>query len=143
MSWHMMVEFVPPLIACIVSNRNYSFAALKSTKECVIAIPALELAPKVVRIGNCSGRSIAKFDKFRLTPVAAKFVAAPLVRECIANLECRVADASLVNKYNMFVLEVLKCWIDPVQRDSRTIHHRGYGRFVADGRAIRLKSNMK
>jgi hypothetical protein len=56
MSWHMMVEFEPPLVACVVSGANYSFAALRTTKECVIAIPALELAPKVVAIGNCSGR---------------------------------------------------------------------------------------
>ena len=28
MSWHMMVEFEPPLVACIVSNADYSYAAL-------------------------------------------------------------------------------------------------------------------
>src|ERR1017187_10318601 len=56
MSWHMMVEFEPPLIACVVSNANHSFAALRAMRECVIAIPAVELAPKVVGIGNCSGR---------------------------------------------------------------------------------------
>ncbi len=56
MSWHMMVEFEPPLVACVVSNADYSFTALRATKECVIAIPAVELAPKVVGIGNCSGR---------------------------------------------------------------------------------------
>ena len=61
MSWHMMVEFEPPLIACIVSNRNHSFAALRATKECVIAIPARRLAAKVVKVGNSSGRDIDKF----------------------------------------------------------------------------------
>ena len=25
MSWHMMVEFEPPLVACVVSNADYSF----------------------------------------------------------------------------------------------------------------------
>ena len=55
MSWHMMVEFEPPLVACVVSNANHSFTALRATKECVIAIPEVELAPKVVGIGNCSG----------------------------------------------------------------------------------------
>ena len=71
MSWHMMVEFEPPLVACVVSNANYSFAALLATKECVIAIPALKLAPTVVNIGNCSGRDVEKFEKFDLTPVPA------------------------------------------------------------------------
>ena len=33
MSWHMMIEFEPPLVACVVSNANHSFAALRTTKE--------------------------------------------------------------------------------------------------------------
>jgi flavin reductase (DIM6/NTAB) family NADH-FMN oxidoreductase RutF len=142
MSWHMMVEFEPPLVACIVSNAHYSFAALRATKECVIAIPALELAPKVVGVGNCSGRDVRKFEKFGLTPLPAERVAAPLVRECFANLECKVADTRLVNKYNLFVLEVLKAWIDPARKNPKTIHHRGLGRFTVDGETLLLKSKM-
>src|SRR5208337_2985501 len=76
MSWHMMVEFEPPLVACVVSNRNYSFGALRATKECVIAIPALKLAPKVVEVGNCSDRNVEKFARFGLTPAPAERVAA-------------------------------------------------------------------
>ena len=140
MSWHMMVEFEPPLIACVVSNANYSHAALRATKECVIAIPALELAPKVVAIGNCSGRDVDKFKRFGLTPAPAARVAPPLVVECFANLECRVVDTHLVNKFNLFVLEVVKAWTDPAQKHPRTIHHHGYGRFAVDGEMIKLKS---
>jgi flavin reductase (DIM6/NTAB) family NADH-FMN oxidoreductase RutF len=92
MSWHMMVEFEPPLIACVVSSANHSFAALRATKEGVIAIPVLKLASKVVAIGNCSGRSVEKFERFGLTPVPASRVAPPLVAECFANLECKVVD---------------------------------------------------
>ena len=33
LSWHMMVEFTPPLIACVVSRANYSQAALRKTKQ--------------------------------------------------------------------------------------------------------------
>jgi flavin reductase (DIM6/NTAB) family NADH-FMN oxidoreductase RutF len=143
LSWHMMVEFEPPLVACIVSNRNHSFAALRATKECVIAIPSLELAPKVVEVGNCSGRTVDKFERFGLTPAPAEFVATPLVAECFANLECKVADTRFVNKYCMFVLEVLKAWTDPTQKDPKTIHHHGYGRFAVDGEMIKLKSRMR
>jgi flavin reductase (DIM6/NTAB) family NADH-FMN oxidoreductase RutF len=142
MSWHMMVEFEPPLIACVVSNADFSFAALRATKECVIAIPALKLAPKVVEVGNCSGRDVNKFETIGLSPVPATCVAPPLVAECFANLECKVADTRLVNKYNLFVLEVLKAWIDPAQKNPKTIHHRGYGRFAVDGETIKLKSRM-
>jgi flavin reductase (DIM6/NTAB) family NADH-FMN oxidoreductase RutF len=140
MSWHMMVEFEPPLIACVVSNANFSHAALRATKECVIAIPALELASKVVAIGNCSGRDVDKFKRFGLMPLPAQRVAPPLVAECFANLECRVVDTHLVNKFNLFVFEVLEAWTDPAQKNPKTVHHHGYGNFVVDGEQIRLKS---
>lgn len=39
LSWHTMMEFGPPLIGCIVSNRNYSFTLWKKSGECVINIP--------------------------------------------------------------------------------------------------------
>ena len=142
MSWQTMVEFEPPLIACVVSNANYSFTALRATKECVIAIPALELASKVVAIGNCSGRDVDKFKRFSLTPAPAELVAPPLLAECFANLECHVVDTHLVNKFNLFVLEVLKAWTDPAQKKPQTIHHQGHGRFVVDGETIKMKSNM-
>ena len=142
MSWHMMVEFTPPLIACIVSNADYSFAALRSTKECVISIPSHKLARKVVGIGNCSGRDVDKFKKFRLTATPAKCVAAPLIAECFANLECKVVNTRLVGQYNLFVLEVVKTWIDAAQKNPKAIHHHGYGEFIVDGRKIRLPSRM-
>jgi flavin reductase (DIM6/NTAB) family NADH-FMN oxidoreductase RutF len=67
MSWHMMIEFEPPQLACVVSTNDYSFAALRSTGECVIAVPARKLASKVVEVGNSSGRDIGKFEAFGLT----------------------------------------------------------------------------
>jgi flavin reductase (DIM6/NTAB) family NADH-FMN oxidoreductase RutF len=143
MSWHMMVEFEPPLIACVVSNANHSFAALRASGECVIAIPARRLAEKVVKVGNTSGRDIDKFKKFGLTPLPAKRVEPPLVGECFANLECKVADGRLVGPYNLFILKVLQAWVDPAQKNPKTIHHRGYGTFVVDGPTIRLKSRMR
>jgi flavin reductase (DIM6/NTAB) family NADH-FMN oxidoreductase RutF len=143
MSWHMMVDFEPPLVACIVSNSNHSFTALMATKECVIAIPARKLARKVVAIGNCSGRDTNKFEKFRLTPAPAERVAPPLVKECFANLECKVVNLSLVDTYNLFVLEVCKAWIDPAQKQPKTIHHLGFGSFAVDGDIIQLKSGMR
>jgi flavin reductase (DIM6/NTAB) family NADH-FMN oxidoreductase RutF len=143
MSWHMMVEFEPPLIACVVSGANHSFTALRASRQCVIAIPARKLASKVVKVGNTSGRDTDKFEAFGLTPLPASQVKAPLIAECFANLECKVADTRLVRAYNLFILEVVAAWRDPAQKHPKTIHHHGYGRFVVDGPSIRLKSRMR
>ena len=143
MSWHTMMEFEPPLVGCIVSGRDFSFDALKATRQCVLNIPTVELKATVVGCGNTSGRSVDKFKDFGLTPVPAALVDAPLIAECYANLECRVVDTRMVNRYNFFVLEVLKAWIDPACKDPRTLHHRGRGAFMVAGETIRLPSKMK
>jgi flavin reductase (DIM6/NTAB) family NADH-FMN oxidoreductase RutF len=142
-SWHTMMEFEPPLVGCLISGRNFSFEALRATKECVLNIPTAKLAEKVVGIGNCSGRRVDKFAKFGLTPLPASRVGAPLIAECYASLECKVVDTRMVNRYNFFVLEVVKAWIDPAQKNPRTLHHRGLGHFMVAGKTISLPSRMK
>jgi flavin reductase (DIM6/NTAB) family NADH-FMN oxidoreductase RutF len=143
MSWHMMVDFDPPILACVMSDRDYSFDALKKTRECVINVPTVELAKKVVACGNTSGRDVDKFKKFGFTPSAAASVRAPLIDECYANLECKVMDTKLVTQYGIFILEVVKAWIDRSQKHPRTIHHQGNGRFIVDGETIKLRSKIK
>lgn len=142
MSWLMMMEFDPPRIGCVIGPWDHSFNALSETGECVIAVPTVDLAAKVVDIGNCSGRDIDKFQAFGLTPMPAEKVAPPLVAECLANLECRVIDDVMVDKYNLWVLEAVKIWIDPERKERRMIHHNGDGTFVVDGRALDLKARM-
>jgi len=141
-SWHTMMEFEPPLVGCVISGRNHSFEALTKTKECVLSIPSVELAKQVVGIGNCSGSKVDKFKKYKLTALPASKVAAPLIAECFANLECKVVDTRMVNKYNFFVLEVVQAWIDPAQKKPRTLHHQGRGMFMVAGETIKLPSRM-
>ncbi|MBN1833362.1 MAG: flavin reductase family protein [Deltaproteobacteria bacterium] len=143
MSWHTMMEFEPPLVGCVISNRGHSFSLLKATKECVINIPTKDIAKKVVGCGNTSGAKIDKFERFSLTPKPASEVGAPLIEECYANLECRVIDTKMVTEYCFFVLEVIKAWIDPMVKNPRTLHHLGRGNFMVAGERIKLKSRMK
>ena len=142
MSWHMMVEFEPSMIACVVSSGSDSFEALRIAKECVIAIPDVKLAEKVVAVGNCHGRDLDKFAAVGLSTIPGERVLAPLISECFANLECKLRDARLVARYNLFILDVVKAWIDPAQKNPRTIHHHGFGKFVVDGRTLVLRSKM-
>jgi flavin reductase (DIM6/NTAB) family NADH-FMN oxidoreductase RutF len=143
MSWHTMMEFDPPLVGCVISNRNHSFGLLKATRECVINIPTVELTEQVVGCGNTSGKSVDKFDRFGLTAKPASCVGAPLITECFANLECKVVDTRLVSKYCFFILEVVKAWVDTAIKAPRTIHHLGMGQFMVAGEQIKTKSKMK
>jgi flavin reductase (DIM6/NTAB) family NADH-FMN oxidoreductase RutF len=143
LSWHVPLEFEPPLVGCVVSNRNYSFEVLCQTKQCAINIPTAELAQKVVACGNVSGRELDKFKKYGLTLQQAARVDAPLIAECYANLECRVVDSRMVEDYGFFVLEVVEAWVDSTVKWPRTMHHRGMGEFMIAGKRLKLRSKMK
>ncbi len=133
MGWHMIMEFEPSLVGCYIWSENYSRELVRKSRECVINVPTADMAAKVVGIGNCSGRDTDKFDKFALTPLKGAKVAAPLISECYANFECRLHDASLIDKYSLFVWEVVKAHVARSPRYPRTLHYRGDGEFMISG----------
>lgn len=143
MTWQMMIDFEPPVFACVISEKNFTFQLLKKTKECVINIPTEALAERAVKVGSVSGRKIDKFEKFHLLKEFVPGVQAPLLCECYAHLACKVIDMKMVKKYNIFILEVFKAWIRPVKQRPRMLHHAGKGVFVIDGKVIKLSFNKK
>ncbi len=143
LSWHTLLDFEPPVIGFALSEGNYSYSLLEASRECVIAIPTAAMVSTVVRVGNCSGRTVDKFGKFGLETAPAAVVKAPLLTDCFANLECRVIDRSWARKYNFFVLETVRAWMDPAARNPKTLHHRGWGSFMVAGRTIKVPSNKR
>ena len=68
-----------------------------------------------------------------MTAVAGEQVTAPLIAECYANFECRLVDSSLIKKYSLFVLEVMKAHAAKSPTYPRTMHYRGDGVFMISG----------
>ncbi|MEO8839693.1 MAG: flavin reductase family protein [Herbaspirillum sp.] len=129
-----------PVFAITTGEWNYSFSALRKNRECVIAIPTVDLLDKVIGIGTCTGADINKFSRFELTPVPAKLVKPPVIKECLANIECKVID--IIKKHNIIVLEAVAAYIDTVRKEKRTVHAAGDGTFIVDGYKIDRKKMM-
>ena len=138
-SWTMVMDFTP-VFAITTGEWNYSFAALRKHRECVIAVPTVDLLDKVVGIGTCSGADTDKFSKFGLTPAAARLVRPPLVKECLANIECRVTD--IIDRHNIVVLQGVAAHIDAERKERRMVHAVGDGTFIVDGRKIDRRKMM-
>lgn len=138
-SWTMVNDF-SPVIAMTTGPWNQSFAALKASKECVVAIPTVDLLDQVVGVGTCSGADTDKFAKFGFTPVRAKHVKAPLIKECLANIECKVVD--LIDKHNIVMLEAVAAYVDATRKEKRTVHAVGDGTFIVDGRKLNRRKMM-
>ena len=143
MGWHAVMEFEPSLFGCYIFDGNHSFEMIRRSRECVINIPTADMAKVVVGVGNSTGASVDKFAKFKLTARPGKKVAAPLIEECYANFECRLADGGLIRKYGFFIWEVVKAHVARTPTYPRTLHYRGDGVFMVSGRHINLRSKFR
>ena len=143
MGWHTVMEFTPSLIGCVIAASNYSFELIRRSRECVINVPTEPLTDQVVGIGNCSGAEADKFARFGLTAQTAHSVQAPLIRECHANFECKLADGALVQQYNFFIFEVVKAHVARSPRHPRTLHYTGDGEFMVAGKTITRRSKFR
>lgn len=138
-SWIMVMDFTP-VFAITTGPWNYSYAALRKSKECVISVPTVDLLDEVVGVGTCSGADTDKFEKFGLTPVKGEYVRSPMIKECLANIECKVID--IVQKHNIVVLEGVAAYFDSSRKEKRTVHAIGDGTFIVDGRRLDRKKMM-
>jgi flavin reductase (DIM6/NTAB) family NADH-FMN oxidoreductase RutF len=139
-TWTMVMGFSAEF-AMMTGPWNHSYAALTQTRECVIAIPTVDMIDTVVGIGTCSGRDTDKFAKFGLTALPAQQVGAPLVAECLANIECRVTD--IVERHGIVVLQGVAAHLDAARKEKRTLHAVGDGTFVVDGRRLDRREMMQ
>ncbi|MFY9810409.1 flavin reductase family protein [Aquabacterium sp.] len=138
-SWTMVMDFTP-VFAITTGEWNHSFAALQKHRECVIAIPTVDLLDKVVGIGTCTGADTDKFAKFELTPLPAQLVGAPLIKECLANIECKVID--IIEKHHIVVLSGVAAYVDAARKERRMVHAVGDGTFIVDGRKLDRRTMM-
>jgi flavin reductase (DIM6/NTAB) family NADH-FMN oxidoreductase RutF len=138
-SWTMVLDFTP-VFAMTTGPWNHSFAALRKHRECVIAIPGVDLLDTVVGIGTCSGADTDKFARFGLTPAASRLVKPPRIEACLANIECRVTD--IIERHHVVVLEAVAAYVDSEREERRTVHAVGDGTFIVDGRRINRRRMM-
>jgi len=143
MGWHAVMEFSPSLIGCMITSGNHSFEMIKQSGECVINIPTFDMIDTIIAIGNTTGSELDKFSEFNLTAVKAEKVKAPLIKQCFANYECKVADDQLLSKYNFFVFEVVKAHVATSPEFPKTVHYRGEGKFMISGRTLDYASQFK
>lgn len=92
---------------------------------------------QLVGIGTCSGNDT---DKFGLTSKAGKIVKAPLIKECLTNIECRVIE--IINRHSIIVQEGVAAYMDRARDETRTIHAVGDGTFFSDGERFNRRKMM-
>ncbi len=139
-TWTMVTDF-SPTFAITTGPWNFSYRALEKIRECVLNIPTVDMLDTIIGIGMCSGENTDKFAQFNLTPQKAKHVRAPLIRECVGNVECRIID--IIERHNILVLEGLAAYYDTARKEKRVLHAVGDGTFIADGERFDRSDAMR
>lgn len=106
LAWAMPVSAKPPLLAVSISPKRHSYKIVKKTKEFVINIPTMKLVKETLFCGRRSGKDLDKFRETKLTQMTAKIVKAPIIKECIAHLECRLYKQISAGDHTLFIGEI-------------------------------------
>lgn len=103
LAWSTPTSFSPELVAISVNNDNLTHKFIRETGEFVINIPTIDMVEAVLFCGTTHGENIDKFKEAGLTPIIAENVKPKLIKECIANIECRVVDSIKTGDHTLFI----------------------------------------
>jgi flavin reductase (DIM6/NTAB) family NADH-FMN oxidoreductase RutF len=133
--WVVPLSFNPPLIGVAIGHTRYTHNLIRDGKEFVVAVPTIELLKDVWAAGTLSGEKGDKFEKLGLTPVKSKKVRVPSIKECQANIECRVVKEVETGDHTFFVGEIVDVSHGDAFKDGkpdidnyRFIIHAGFGK---------------
>jgi flavin reductase (DIM6/NTAB) family NADH-FMN oxidoreductase RutF len=105
--WVIPLSFEPSLVGISIEHTRYTNKLIKEQKNFVVAVPTLELLRDVWIAGTTSGAKTNKAEKMSVTFVRSEHVDAPSIKECQANIECRVVNEVEVGDHTLFVGEIV------------------------------------
>lgn len=112
LAWAMPTSISPPLVAVSIAPRRHSHMLIEETGEFVVNIPTMEILEETFFCGTVSGKNHDKFKEAGLTPLPARKVKPPIIKECVAHLECKLHSRFPTGDHTIFVGEVVEAYAD-------------------------------
>jgi len=110
-AWIMPVSLNPPMLVFAIRKERHSYKLLEETREFVVNIAGFDLAGQVHYCGNRSGENVDKFKDTGLTVGKARKVSVPIVSECTAHIECKMAETIPKGDHVLVIGEVLAAYV--------------------------------
>ena len=112
LAWAMPTSINPPLVALSIRPERHSHILIEEIKEFVVNIPTMNILRETLFCGRRSGRNYDKFKETKLTPLPAKKVKPPIIKECVAHLECILHNQFTTGDHTVFVGEIVEAYAD-------------------------------
>ncbi|HVP92224.1 MAG TPA: flavin reductase family protein [Acidobacteriota bacterium] len=147
LAWVMPTSIDPPLLAVSIAPRRHSYKLIEETKEFVVNIPTMDILNQTLFCGRRSGKTCNKFKETGLTASRARKVKPPIIKECIAHLECKLHSEIVTGDHTIFVGEIVEAYADKEAftdeydlKKARMIFHLGANDFATlNPKVFRLK----
>ncbi|MCS4541643.1 MAG: flavin reductase family protein [Euryarchaeota archaeon] len=137
LAWSMPTSFNPPLVAISVAPERYSHKLIQETKEFVVNVPTIKIIKETLFCGRRSGKNYNKFKETTLTPLPAKKVKPPIIKECIAHLECKLSNQIETGDHTIFIGNIVAAYANErIFNDTyhvkkvKPVYHLGKDDFV-------------
>ena len=141
-AWHTPLSARPPLVGVALERSRRSLDLIRASEQFALNIPARPLLHLVQYLGACSGGEIDKFEAAQLETFRAAHVDAPLLRGCLAWVECELREVLPLGDHELCVgLAVAvhadgrsfgERWLDGPE-EARPLHFLGGNRYAALG----------
>jgi flavin reductase (DIM6/NTAB) family NADH-FMN oxidoreductase RutF len=136
-AWLTPLSLRPPLVAISVSPKRYSHNLISKTGEFVINVPTMDMLRQVWICGVKSGKEVDKIKECGFTSEPSLKVRPPSIKECVANLECKVVNKLTVGDHTLFIGEVVAARVAKDVFDGvfdvlkvKHVLHVGYNKFT-------------
>ncbi len=116
--WVVPLSFSPPMCGVAIGHKRYTKKLIDEYGDFVVSVPTIELLKDVWIAGTVSGAKENKAEKLSLTFVPSKKVKAPSIKECQANLECRVVKSVETGDHVFYVGEIVEVSYGDAFRDG-------------------------
>jgi len=137
LAWAMPTSVNPPLVAVSIRPERHSHLIIEEEKEFVVNIPTMEILKETLFCGRRSGKDYDKFRETGLTPSPSRRVKPPIIKECVAHLECKLHSQFTTGDHTIFVGEVVEAYADKEAfadgynlKKARMIFHLGGDKFA-------------
>lgn len=109
-AWIIPISVNPPLLAMSIHPERYSHDLIIESKEFVVNIPTFKMIHKVLFCGRRSGRDHEKFKETLLSPQKAQKVRAPIIKECIAHIECKLVENIKTGDHTLIIGHIVAAY---------------------------------
>lgn len=109
-TWTTPISITPPLYGVSIGKNKLTHQLIRDSREFGVCFMEFKEVKKVLNTGRSSGKDIDKFQKFGLEKKQATSISAPLLKNAVSALECKVKQSPTIGGNTFFVGKVVTAW---------------------------------